>query len=499
MGKTRVSANLQDNIHVFQDIYGAADDIKMRTLFLGENGKCACFLAYQEVTLESEAWNDSEVGRLVAVLNAMPESEIASFLTEKGEEFSDQEPLSYVEDAAQAMLTGCAVVFVDGYDHALKIQDKGYPSMGVDDSDSEKSVRGSYEAFTDSVKVNAALIRKRVRSTRVRVWSMTQGVRSHSLVYLVYMEDLARPEVLAEIERRLSCYEIDGVLDSGVLEQLSEEKWYSPFPQFQTTIRPDRAAMAILEGRIVLMVNGSPTALILPTDWNSFLKTTDDYYVRFEEATFARVLRYFAAFFAMSLPGLYLAVTNFHTQLLPTPLLISFWQERMGVPFPAVVEVLLMEAAFELLREAGVRLPGAMGNTIGIVGGLIIGSAAVDANLVRPIVVIVVAFTALCSFSVPNEEFAFAFRILKFFFIIMSAWLGFFGFLAALTIVLIHLTKLQSFGIPYLMPFVAGDLNGYHDQRDFLWRFPLRKLTRRPIYAQEGERRKLRRSKDVFK
>lgn len=152
-----------------------------------------------------------------------------------------------------------------------------------------------------------------------------------------------------------------------------------------------------------------------------------------------------------------------------------------------------MELSFELLREAGVRLPGAMGNTIGIVGGLIIGQAAVDANIVSPIVVIVVAFTALCSFSIPNEEFAFSFRILKFFLIIMSAWLGFFGLLVGLLVILIHLSRLKSFGIPYLMPFVGADLSGYEDERDSIWRAPFRRLTRRPIYANEKERVKLKR------
>lgn len=183
----------------------------------------------------------------------------------------------------------------------------------------------------------------------------------------------------------------------------------------------------------------------------------------------------------MTLPGLYLAVCNFHTQILPTKLLLSFAAARQGVPFPGVVEVLLMELSFELLREAGVRLPGAMGNTIGIVGGLIIGQAAVEANLVSPIVVIVVAFTALCSFAVPNEEFATAFRILKFFFIAMCAWLGFFGFLMALLAVLIHLSHLKSFGIPYLMPFVGADVTDYQDERDSLLRLPLYQLRHRPV------------------
>jgi spore germination protein len=193
----------------------------------------------------------------------------------------------------------------------------------------------------------------------------------------------------------------------------------------------------------------------------------------------------------MVLPGFYLAVTNFHTQILPTTLILAFAEARSGVPFPAVIEVLLMEISFELLREAGVRLPGAMGNTIGIVGGLIIGSAAVEANLASPIVVIVVSFTALCSFAIPNEEFATAFRILKFLFLLLAAQLGFFGILLGLFAVLIHLSNLKSFGIPYLMPFVGADLNDYEDRRDMLWREPLYRLTKRPIYARRERRTRL--------
>ena len=247
----------------------------------------------------------------------------------------------------------------------------------------------------------------------MKVRGLKAGIRSNTNVYLVYVEDLANPGLVKEIEKRLQDFTIDGILDSGMLEQLAEKKWYSPFPQFQTTQRPDRAAMAVLEGRVIVMCDNSPIGVILRTDYNSFFRTSDDYYSRFEIATFGRILRYLASFFAMTLPGFYLAVTNFHTQILPTTLLLSFAEARQGVPFPAVVEVLIMELSFELLREAGVRLPGAMGNTIGIVGGLIIGQAAVEANLVSPIVVIVISFTALCSFAIPNEEFATAFRILK--------------------------------------------------------------------------------------
>ena len=490
---TLVSENIKENIKVYRQIYKDCSDIKMREMMLGRKKNVRCFLAYIEVAVSNILMETTALGRLLSYLEQAPGEEIVEILDKNALGIADVTPFETMEEAAQGMLTGDAILFVDGYPKALKISDKGYPNMGVTEADSEKVIRGSNEGFADSIKVNTALIRKRVRSTKVKVKEMRPGVRSHTNVNLVYMEDLAYPEIIAEVEKRLNRYEIDGVLDSGVIEQLAEEKWYSPFPQFQTTQRPDRAAMAILEGRVVVLSDNSPVALILPTDYNSFIKTSDDYYNRWEVATFGRLLRYIASFFAMTFPGLYLAVTNFHTQVLPTTLLLSFQAARQGVPFPAVFEVLLMEISFELLREAGVRLPGAMGNTIGIVGGLIIGQAAVEANLVSPIVVIIVAFTALCSFAIPNEEFAFSFRILKFVFIAVCAWLGYFGFLISLLMVLIHLSHLTSFGIPYLMPFVGPELTGYEDQRDFLWRFPLRRITKRPIYAKRDKRTKLTR------
>lgn len=491
----KITTSLKENQRIFKEIFSECADIKMINMNLGGSQQIGCLVAYIEVAGGNNFFENSLVGKLLNELCRCDSDAVYRKLHTNGLGVSDVVAFDTFEDAVLGVLIGDTMLFVDGFDKALKIPDKGYPRMGVQETDSEKAIRGSNEGFTDSIKANTALIRKRLRTPKVKVKEQRLGVRSKTNVDLVYMEDLIRPELLAEIEERLSRYEIDGVLDSGIIEQLSEEKWYSPFPQFQTTQRPDRAAMAILEGRIILMTDNSPAALILPTDYNSFLQTSDDYYNRWEIASLGRILRYFASVFAMILPGFYLAVCNFHTQILPTQLLLSFAAARQGVPFPGVVEVLLMEMSFELLREAGVRLPGAMGNTIGIVGGLIIGQAAVEANLVSPIVVIVVAFTALCSFAIPNEEFATAFRILKFFFIGMSAWLGFFGFLTAILTVLIHLSHLKSFGIPYLMPFAGADLNDYQDERDSLIRLPLFLLNRRPIFSRKSERIRLRRKK----
>lgn len=488
----QITPDLQENITNFEELFSDSEDIKKRKIKVGKNLESECYIAYVEVAISNVDWKDSAVGKLLEKLRTLPESQLAGYVRDNFYDISDAKPFETIEDAAQAMLTGDAIFFLDGYNKAIKIPDKGYPSRGVYETESEKVIRGSNEGFSESVKLNTALIRKRLRSPHVKVRETFVGRRTNTNVDLVYIKDLIHPEILEQIEKRLQEFEIDGALDSGIIEQLTERRKYSPFPQFQTTQRPDRAAMAILEGRIVLLSDNSPVALILPTTYNTFIQTSDDYYSRWEIASFTRVLRYVASFLAMVLPGLYLAVTNFHTQILPTDLLLSLAAARQGVPFPAMVEVLIMEVAFELLREAGVRLPGANGNTIGIVGGLIIGQAAVDANIVSPIVVIVVALTALCSFAVPNEEFATAFRILKFIFIFLCGSLGFFGFLVGLLTVLVHLSHLESFGIPYLAPFVGADLNGYQDERDTFLRLPLDFLKKRPVYTRQGARTRLK-------
>lgn len=488
MMKTKISPQIKKNVTQMESVFRDCADLKKKSMNMGRNQDVEAYLIYVEVAVDT---GTSVLGQTLRFLNEKNRTEILDCLNHNALAIPDATFFETIEEAVDGVLTGEVILFVDGFDKALKIPDGGYPSMGISETESEKVVRGSNEGLCESVKQNAALIRRRIRSPLVKAKQIKIGVRSNTNVYVMYIEDLAKPELVSEIENRLKCFEIDGVLDSGILEQLAEKDWYSPFPQFQTTERVDRASMALLEGRVVVLSDNSPVGLILPTDYNSFIKTSDDYYNRWEIATFTRMIRYVASFFALTLPGFYLAVTNFHTQILPTSLLLSFAEAREGVPFPAVLEVIMMELAFELLREAGVRIPGNIGSTIGIVGGLIIGQAAVEANLVSPIVVIVVAFTALCSFAVPNEEFATAFRLLKFMLIGLCAWLGYFGMLAGLLGILIHLSHLNSFGNPYLTPFVGAGVNPYQDERDVLWRVPLRYLRKRPRYANEKERTKL--------
>ena len=487
--KTPVYESVRKNEEYIRKKCDQCADIIIRPMRLGDERKVDCLIVYLEVAVSNMMLEDSVIGKLINHFWEIPPSQMKEFLKNNSLGISDVKELPTLEEAVEAMLAGNAVFFMDGYDQAVKIAGKGYPAMMVGKAETEKVLRGSKEGFTDSVKINSALIRKRVKDTRLKVVERQMGVRSNTMLQLLYVEDLVQEDLLSEIQRRLDQFEIDGIFDSGMVEQLTEEVWYSPFPQFQSTERPDRAAMELLEGRIVLLCDNSPMALLLPTTFHSFMTSSEDMYNRFEMVSFVRMLRYLAVLTAVLPPGLYLAVIRFHTQVLPANLILSFAEARAGVPFSSVVELVFLELSFELIREAGVRMPGPLGNAIGIVGGLIIGQASVTANLVSPIVVIIVALTALGSLAIPSEEFSAPFRLLKYLFLAAGGYLGLFGIVLGIYLVVSHLAGLLSFQVPYLTPFVRKD--GSADGG--ILRRPLRKMNRRPVFARREQRIRLRR------
>lgn len=488
--KTPLTSSLEKNLEVMEEMFTDCDDIKKRTMSLGRGADIKACIFYVEVVVNNITIEESVIGKLLSRLMGMDRQEIYDYLNANALGITDVNELETVEDAVMGVMVGDGVIFIDGYDKAVKIKSKGYPMIGVGQSDIEKVIRGSREGFADALKANTALMRKRVRNNSFKVKEKIMGEKSNTTVAITYVEGIARQSVIDEINRRLDRLNVDGLTDSGIIEQLTEENEHSPFPQFQTTERPDKAAMAVLDGRVVLFVDNSPVGLILPTTYNSFFQTVDDYYNRHIIVTLARIIRYLASFLALSLPALYLAVVNYHPELLPTPLVITFATARSSVPFPAVIEVILMELSFELLREAGVRVPGPMGSTIGIVGGLIIGQAAVTAGIVSPIIVIVVAITALSSFAITNEELSSTFRLLKYFMIILAYCFGMVGVVAGWIIILSHLAGLKSFGFPYLMPYVADEVNANKDLKDSIWKSSEEKLKERSIFARQGNRKK---------
>ena len=487
----KVSCRLEKNIEYIEQCFDRCDDVIHRKLYI-DQGKYPIYIVY----IDSMIDRDLVEGDIIKTLIFSFEKEVQ--LTEQ------QNLLSFIKDRAmlsadismkcdfQAILTdvlsGNTVIFGANAPEALVIDSKNLPSRGVPTAETEVSVRGSKDSFNESLRQNTLLIRKRIRDTRLKTEQMKIGRRTQTDVALLYMDDLVQKDILSELKSDLDAFDVDAIFDSGNIEQYMEHRWLSPFPQFQATERPDKAASAIMEGRIVLIVDNSPMVIMTPTTLNCFFQAADDYYYRWEIASFTRIVRYLAACIAIGFPGFYVAAAIFHPEIFPTSLALSITASRQGVPFPLAVEIILMELAFELLREAGIRLPGPMGSTLSIVGGLIIGQAAVDAHIVSPVVVIVVALTALASFAIPNDSFASAFRFMKFMLIILGAFFGLAGFVSGVFLILVHLASLESYGIPYLDPYASSSAHPSEEFKDSVMRYPLFTMRQRPIFTRAGAR-----------
>lgn len=484
--KGRIGKQLSKNVFFIEEILKNCNDIVKKDFLCGIRRNIKAYILYTDGLTKTEMIEESILRPLLNKEIVEEEGEqLYQFVSREVLEMADLKEMTTMEDVITQVLAGNTILLLDGCAKGIMISSKMFPTRGVQAADQEASMRGPKDSFTENLRFNTALIRRRIRDSRLKVEQKVAGERSKTDVALMYMEDLVKQDILNEVKEKMRGLSMDGILDSAMLEQLLMKDWMTPFPCIQSTQRPDKTASALLEGRIVLVTDNSPEVLILPASFHSFFQASDDYYNRWETASFARVLRYVAAFIAISFPAFYVSVVGFHTEVLPTSLILSFAQARQGIPFPVIVEVLLMELAFELLREAGIRLPGQLGGTIGIVGGLIVGQAAVDAGIVSTIVVIVVALTAIASFSVPNEIMASAFRILKFFFLAMAALWGLYGFFLAWLVLIVHLSGLESFGEPYLMPDEWEEGEKY---KDYYLRLPLFTMWKRPAYTKEGAR-----------
>lgn len=470
----QIKKELQKNKQVMQEAFRDCGDIIMRE-FRIRGGEGTLFLAYTDNIVNGDAIQN------FIMTNVMARCEM------QGTEGLLQ---SLMEEVFDAVLLGDTVLLMDGDDFALQASTKHFPTRGVNQAETEVVVQGPKDAFTELMSVNVVLTRRRIRDTRLKVKRKKVGRRSKTDVALLYMEDLVRPELLQKIETQVDRLDLDHLPDSGYAEQLLEKRQYSSFPQLQMTERPDKTSSALLEGRVALLPDNTPYAILLPATLNTFFQAAEDYYDRWEIMSFIRLIRFVAAFLTVTLPGLYIAFAVYHPELLPTALALKVAATRETIPFSVIGEVLIMEIAFELLREGGIRLPSPVSSTIGIVGGIIIGSAAVDAGIVSPTVVIVSALTGICSFVIPNVSIVSGLRISKYVVIFFAAVFGLLGVWAALLLLLAHLASLTSYGIPYLYPFCSSSVNDDMDWEDSIFRLPLSEMKRRPIFTRPDVRRR---------
>jgi spore germination protein len=482
-----ISMTLEENIQALEALFKGCGDLVKRRFLAGESRDIGCYIAYMDMLVNRELLDEMVLRQLMVYMRGIPSSDGLFGLLQGNVATVDLTEADTVEAAAEAILSGDTVLFAEGCGKAIVVSTKGWPSRGVPAVDSEVAVQGSKDAFTESFRINTTLVRRRIKDTKLKCDQLAVGRRTKTSVGLMYLEDVARPSVVREAKKRLKNIDIDGLLDVGYIEQLIGDDWMTPYPQCQTTERPDTASAAILEGRVAILADNSPYALIVPATMNTFFQAVDDYYEHWSIMSFTRLMRFAAGFMAVCLPGIYIAIACYHPSMIPMLLIFKMAGARQSVPFPGVVEILLMDLAFELLREAGIRLPGPIGNTIGIVGGLIIGQAAVEAGLVSPIVVIIIALTGISSFAVPHVSLVSGLRLTKYLILFASAALGLLGFWLGALVALAHLASLKSFGLPYLFPFASGDVNGYSDMKDTIFRVPLFMMKKRPIFARPGQ------------
>lgn len=489
-----VSSMIDRNIEILENDFKDSADFIKRKFPIGKNNTMV-YLAYIEQMIDSQIIDRFVVDNLMTELDEDIENNKKTFvdiIRDKCVARIDIKEIDDIQKAEKAIMSGSAILLIDGWATAITVSANKFPNRGIQQAETEVVVKGSKEAFTEPMRLNTALLRRRIKDTKLKMKQITLGEITGTAVTISYIEGLVRPQILQEVEQQLNNTKIDGVLNSNYVQQLLESDWKSVFPQIETTERPDKASGALLEGRIVIIVDNTPFVIIVPSTLNTFFQSAEDYAERWQIVSFVRLIRFAAGILATVLPGLYIAVTLYHPSMLPTSLVLKMAGSRQNVPFPGVLEIFLMELAFELLREAGLRMPSPIGSTIGIVGGIIIGQSAVEAGIVSPIVVIIVSITAISSFAIPHVSLVAAFRLTKFLVLFLSAILGLYGFWLGILLILIHLVSLKSYNIPYMFPFVSSSINHYTDLKDSIIRTPLFMMKKRPLFANPKETERMK-------
>ena len=353
-----------------------------------------------------------------------------------------------LDNIIEDLVEGSAVIFIDGFDTAFLIPIRGWEKRAIEEPESESVVRGPREGFVESININRALLRRKIKNRNLAFENIILGRQTRTNVNLAYIDGIVNTRILEEVKERLAKIDIDAVLDSGYIEEFIKDEPLSPFNTVGNTERPDIVAGKILEGRIAILCDGSPNVLTVPFIFIENFQSNEDYYNNFVTSSLNRMTRFTSFILSTMVPAIYIALVTYHQEMIPSKLLFSFISSREGVPFPTVVETLMMIFVFELLRETGVRMPGAFGQTISIVGALILGTAAVDAKFVSAPVVIVVAITGISSFLI--HKILGAVIITRVILAGLGSVLGLYGVMFGVIVLFLYLVSIRSFGVPYM-------------------------------------------------
>ena len=488
-----ISKKISENLEFIKKIYNVpinSDTIIREFDIIVKNKAIKAFIVFIDGMVDRKVINDNILQPLMLLSNLDikgDENEVGEYIKRH---LLPHHQLKIVSDYKKVIdevnFGGCGV-FVDGINEAFAADVKGWEHRTIERPNTELVIRGPQEGFGEILRVNTALVRKYIKDENLIIETLPVGKRSQTTVSILYIKDISNESLVDEVRRRVNSIKVDYIIDSGELEQYIEDSTLIPAPQIIATERPDRVASALSEGKVAIIMNGSPFALTLPTTAHELIHSPEDSYIRFPYANFIRCVRILGLVLSLLLPGLYVAITNFHQEMIPTDLLLAIEASREKVPFPTVVEIIIMEMSFELIREAGIRIPGPIGPTLGIIGALILGQAAVAANIVSPILIIIVALTGIGSFSVPNFSLGIAFRVLRFAFIALGAIAGFLGIAAGLFLQGLWFAKAKSFGVPFLAPF-GPKTKG--TMKDTIFKSPIWQQEERPDYLNTKKTKK---------
>ncbi|MGM0880391.1 MAG: spore germination protein [Bacillota bacterium] len=479
-----LNESLDENIRKIKEDLGSSDDIIIREIRIGREGSVKIAVLYTDGLADKQVITEFFMESLMKKDTLIEPIEQLSDGDKRLEslkgmvlQIGDNKDITDFASLYNSLLSGDTVILLDGYSQGIAASTQGWQSRSISEPVAQSVVRGPQEGFTETLRTNTSMIRRKIKDPNLWLETKQIGRVTKTDVAVMYIKGIVNDKIVEEVRKRLDRIDIDGILESGYIEELIQDEAYSPFPTINNTERPDVAAAELLEGRVVILVDGTPFVLIVPTLFISFFQSAEDYYQRADISTLLRIIRFISLFIAMVGPALYIAITTFHQELLPTQLLISLAAQREGVPFPAFIEALMMEVTFEILREAGIRMPRPIGQAVSIVGTLVIGQAAVEAGIVSASMVIVVSITAISSFVITGYSMAISIRMIRFVIMGLAASFGIFGIVVALIALVLHLCSLRSFGIPFMSPF-APFVVGEH--KDTIFRLPHWALSSRP-------------------
>ncbi|MFC7686339.1 spore germination protein [Ureibacillus sp. GCM10028918] len=479
--KEMLLPSFEDNISKVKKTLGNSADLIIRVIHIGPENSVNIGVLYTDGMVNTTALQDlldSLINKLKPNdINSLDKTSIVTAIQKNAVTVGEVEELKDFDKLITNILSGHAALLIQDEPQAITVSIPGHEKRGVEEPQSATLIKGPRDGFTETLGTNTSLLRRRIRSSNFWLESKEIGEITKTRVMIAYIKGIANEDVVREVHERLDKINIDAILETSYVEELIQDEGYTPFPTIFSTERPDAVAGKLLEGRVAILVDGSPFVIVVPSLMVEFFQASEDYYQRADVATLLRLLRFFCFFIALLAPSIYIAVLTHHQEMLPTTLLISIAAQREGIPFPAFFEALLMEITFEILREAGVRMPRAVGQAMSIVGALVLGQSAVQAGIVSNAMVIVVSITAIANFCFPAINLATSVRIIRFGMMCLAAVFGIFGIMFGIILLCIHLCTLRSFGVPYTTPAAPFILQ---DQKDVIIRLPLWSMFSRP-------------------